>query len=384
MCSPGGGPPAERCGEFAHAAERAAPGGRPTSGCATRGRPYTSPSPDHGPLAPTADSLDAFCARLDACAAGSEAFTLILDDPAGNSALEWFGDWGGEGDGCLKREFYARSHAHNVAIGCMSQDQADEEERVGAAALAAAKVPGAGAPKLGCSIAKAEGTDVMAALGRYSAPEEVMVFDGGCPDCPAQASTRMFVTRIPYFREVVVMCTSCDACGYRNSELRSGGEIPARGRTVRLQVRSGADLNRDVIKSETSDLVVPELDLELGRGTLGGRVTTVEGLLSEVRDSLRRTRFTALGDSAQARVRSEWDDFFARLEKCITGEQPFTLVLRDPLASCFISALTEDFTADEQLTSEEFVRDWEEDEEMGLHDMRTEEADFEQGPQGAP
>jgi hypothetical protein len=52
----------------------------------------------------------------------------------------------------------------------------------------------------------------------------------------------------------------------------------------------------------------------------------VEGLLTEVRDSLRRTRFTTLGDSAVARVKSEWEDFYARLETCISGERPFTLV----------------------------------------------------------
>ena len=169
------------------------------------------------------------------------------------------------------------------------------------------------------------------------------------------------------------MCTCCDTCGYRNSDLRSGGSIPERGRTVTLSVHGRQDLDRDVIKSETADVAIPELDLELGRGTLGGRVTTVEGLVTEVRDALKRTRFTALGDSAQPRVKSEWEDFFGRLEKCITGETPFTLVLRDPLAGCFISAVTEDFSADGQLSTEDFVRDWEEDEELGLHDMRTEE-----------
>ncbi len=330
--------------------------------------PVVATPPERLPLS---DQLDAFCARLDACAAGEVAFTLLMDDPAGNSALEWFGDWGGGGDPALQRTFYARSRAQNVAIGCMSQEQADAEE----AEERSAAVPGAGAPKLGCSIVRNEGVDVMAALGRYSAPEEVMVFEGSCPDCVRTANTRMFATRIPYFREVVVMCTSCDACGYRNSELRSGGEIPPHGRTVRLAVRNQADLSRDVIKSETSDLCIPEIDLELGRGTLGGRVTTVEGLLTEVRDALRRTRFTTLGDSAVARVRSEWEDFFARLEQCITGERTFTLVLRDPLAGCFISAATEQYEADTQLSMEDFTRDWEEDEEFGLHDMRTEDYD---------
>lgn len=338
--------------------------------------------------------MDAFCARLDACAAAEVGFTLVLDDPAGNrremvkaahpsahphpkrnSAVEWWGDWGS--DAALQRTFYARTPAQNVAIGCMSEEQAAGLEAAAAASAAPPAsnfgAPGfpAGAPKLGCSIARSEGADVMAALGRYSAPEEVMVFPGGCPGCAGVAETRMFSTRIPYFRDVVVMCTSCEACGYRDSELRSGGEIPARGRTVTLVVRGPADLGRDVIKSESSDLSVPELDLELGRGTLGGRVTTVEGLLVEVRDALQRTRFTTLGDSALARDRDSWADFYARLEGCITGATPFTLVLRDPLAGCFVSALTDDYEQDPQLGTAEFERDWEEDEEFGLHDMRT-------------
>ena len=319
---------------------------------------------------PPAARVDAFCTRLDACAAGEEAFTLLLDDPAGNSALEWFGDLAGGADPQLKREFYARSRADNVAIGCMTEDQKqaqEEQERVAYEERSFGK----GAPKLGCTIAHSDGADVMSLLSRYSAPEEVMVFPGGCPGCRGMADTRMFATQIPYFREVVVMCTSCEACGYRNSDLRSGGAIPAKGRSITLAVSGVRDLSRDIIKSETADVCIPELDLELGCGTLGGRVTTVEGLLCEVRDALQRTRFSTLGDSAVPRVKSEWDAFFAGLEECITGSRTFTLVLRDPLASSYIASDTADPANDPKLCLEDFMRSYDEDEEFGLHDMCT-------------
>jgi zinc finger protein len=311
----------------------------------------------------------AFCERLDACAAGDVAFTLHLDDPAGNSALEWFGDLAGGGDPALQRVFYDRTRAQNVAIGCLGEQQAADEEEAERAAKE--RSFGAGAPKLGCTIAHSDGAAIMSTLSRYSAPEEVMVFPGGCPMCRGTADTRMFATRIPYFREVVVMCTSCDACGYRNADLRAGGPIPEQGRTLTLAVTTARDLSRDLIKSETADVAIPELELELGCGTLGGRVTTVEGLLCEVRDALQRTRFSTLGDSAVPRVRSTWDAFFAALEECITGVTPFTLVLRDPLASCYISADTEDPSADPKLKVEEFTRTFDEDEEFGLHDIDT-------------
>jgi len=316
--------------------------------------------------------VDTFCARLDACAAGDEAFTLLLDDPAGNSAIEWFGEGNlaGGSDPQLKRDFYERSRADNVAIGCMTEDQKVTEEERERAAYEERSF-GKGAPKLGCTIAHSDGANVMSLLSRYSAPEEVMVFPGGCPGCRGTADTRMFATQIPYFREVVVMCTSCEACGYRNSDLRCGGGIPAMGRSLSLSVSCVRDLSRDIIKSETAEVLIPELDLELGCGTLGGRVTTVEGLLCEVRDALQRTSFSTLGDSALARDKNEWDSFFSGLEDCITGSRRFTLVLRDPLAASYIASDTADPTADPTLRSEDFMRSYDEDEEFGLHDMCT-------------
>ena len=42
------------------------------------------------------------------------------------------------------------------------------------------------------------------------------------------------------------------------------------------QVRDQVDLRRDVIKAESAAVAIPELDMELGIGTLGGLITTVE------------------------------------------------------------------------------------------------------------
>jgi hypothetical protein len=37
-----------------------------------------------------------------------------------------------------------------------------------------------------------------------------------------------------------------------------------------------------VLKSETCSIAIPELEFEIGGGSLGGRFTTVEGLLNNV------------------------------------------------------------------------------------------------------
>jgi len=53
-------------------------------------------------------AVGAFLARLDACVSGEAAFTLRLDDPAGNSYVE-AGPGGIDADGLLSLERYERT-----------------------------------------------------------------------------------------------------------------------------------------------------------------------------------------------------------------------------------------------------------------------------------
>ena len=55
---------------------------------------------------------------------------------------------------------------------------------------------------------------------------------------------------------------------------------------MHLRVTSFDDMKRDVLKSDSAMVVIPELDLELQHGTLGGLYTTVEGLLGKIYKNL--------------------------------------------------------------------------------------------------
>ena len=86
-----------------------------------------------------------------------------------------------------------------------------------------------------------------------------------------------------------------DNCGYRTSEIKGAGAVPPQGKLLRLSVparagdsdeRWAADMTRDVVKSNTAGVRIPELDLEVTPGSLGGMYTTVEGLLALVKDTL--------------------------------------------------------------------------------------------------
>lgn len=74
------------------------------------------------------------------------------------------------------------------------------------------------------------------------------------------------------------MSLQCDICGYRNNEIKGGGEIPKKGKTITLNFKpteNNEDLKRDLLKSDTCIVLVPELELEITQGSLGGLYTTV-------------------------------------------------------------------------------------------------------------
>ncbi|CAN8272106.1 unnamed protein product [Cochlearia groenlandica] len=61
--------------------------------------------------------------------------------------------------------------------------------------------------------------------------------------------------------------------------------------------------------SDTAGVQIPELDLELAGGTLGGMVTTVEGLVTQIRESLARVHGFTFGGSKK----NKWREFGSRL-----------------------------------------------------------------------
>lgn len=46
-----------------------------------------------------------------------------------------------------------------------------------------------------------------------------------CMRCHEQGVTRLLLTTIPYFKEIIVSSFHCDHCGFRDTEIQSAGEI---------------------------------------------------------------------------------------------------------------------------------------------------------------
>lgn len=58
-----------------------------------------------------------------------------------------------------------------------------------------------------------------------------------CMNCYRNGTTRLLLTKIPFFREIIVSSFSCEHCGWNNTEIQSAGRIQDQGVRYTLSVR---------------------------------------------------------------------------------------------------------------------------------------------------
>lgn len=72
--------------------------------------------------------------------------------------------------------------------------------------------------------------------------------------------TRLLLTRIPFFKEIIVSSFCCDSCSWSNTEIQSAGRIQEQGVRYTLAVTS-----RQVGRASPS-APAPNLHLPKGKG----------------------------------------------------------------------------------------------------------------------
>ncbi|KAJ3102486.1 nucleolar zinc-finger protein [Physocladia obscura] len=280
---------------------------------------------------PLHEKIESVIASLQSLLSDPSAnpFTIKVTDPAGNSYIE--NPHAPNADPQIKTALFKRSPQQNIDLG-LQQTQEDE-------------------------------------LDELELGQQVHVFHGTCSRCNAPSDTRMHLIDIPHFKEVVIMATDCEVCGYKSNEVKAGGAISSHGKKITLIVRDLEDLNRDILKSETCGLEIPEIELNLTTGTLGGRFTTVEGLLAQIYDEIAKTSapFDS-GDSSSKLRKAAFDKFLSKLQTVLKVEQPFTLILDDPLGNSYLQNIYAP-DPDPDMTIEMYERTHEQNEDFGLNDL---------------
>ncbi|KAM8868487.1 zinc finger protein ZPR1 [Synchiropus picturatus] len=265
-----------------------------------------------------------------------EEFTLVIEDSSGNSFVQ--NPSAPHKDEALTVTRFKRSVEQDMQLGIRADDDFTEEE-------------------------KKDDLDSMRS--------EVLMFNTNCPECNAPASTNMKLVQIPHFKEVIIMATNCDSCGHRTNEVKSGGATEDLGTKITLHITDPSDMTRDVLKSETCSVLIPELDFELGMAAVGGKFTTLEGLLTDIKTLTVSQNQFVFGDSGTADQMEKLKAFEEKLNKIIAGEMDAHVVLDDPAGNSYLQNVYAP-EPDPEMTTEKYQRTFEQNEELGLNDMKTE------------
>ena len=150
------------------------------------------------------------------------------------------------------------------------------------------------------------------------------------------------------------MSTDCERCGFKSNEVKSGGPIQNQGCRLSVQVKEVSEINpilplifnikpvdlaRDLLKSDTCTIEIPEIDIEFGPGMFSGRFTTVEGMLTAMKEKLESQAPFFLGDSTLEGERRTFKARLDRLDAAIRLEEPCTLILDDPAGNSYIQVI---------------------------------------------
>lgn len=91
---------------------------------------------------------------------------------------------------------------------------------------------------------------------------------------PPQGTTRLLMTRIPHFREVILTSFDCSHCGHHNTGFQPG-RVQELGVRYELAIKEPRDLSRQVVKSDHATFSIPEVELEIpGDGEKGGELVS--------------------------------------------------------------------------------------------------------------
>ena len=128
--------------------------------------------------------------------------------------------------------------------------------------------------------------------------EKLCIFQVDCYSCFKQSELRTYRYEIPFFKEIIIMSFKCQHCGYKDTEVKIGGEIAPHAKKITVLCNKSEDLDRDIFKSDTTSIRIKELDFEMMPGSLGSFYSTIEGLFGLIIDRLEEAN-PFKGDSTE-------------------------------------------------------------------------------------
>uniref|UniRef100_A0A2I3SWG8 Zinc finger ZPR1-type domain-containing protein n=1 Tax=Pan troglodytes TaxID=9598 RepID=A0A2I3SWG8_PANTR len=182
----------------------------------------------------------------------------------------------------------------------------------------------------GSAVAPSPALDLLPALGHLFWPisaedkeQQPTQIKSLCMNCYRNGMTRLLLTKIPFFREIIVSSFSYHHCGWNNMEIQSAGRIQDQGARYTLSIRALEDMNREVVKTDSATTRIPELDFQIPAFSQKGALNTVEGLITRAISACAKGN----KDATAERI----DEFIVKLKELNFVENPHAAQKDDAL-----------------------------------------------------
>ncbi|CAH8530438.1 unnamed protein product [Heterobilharzia americana] len=300
-----------------------------------------------------AGKIEIFIHQLSNLLNVEKPFTLVINDPSGNGFIENY--LAPNDDPQIELITYTRTSEQDELLGLQPQPPIDLIN------------------KLSVPETIVEEATVLNEPVKPIEKDEVMSLSTNCPSCNSPIENKMKIVDIPHFKEVILMAVNCSSCGFKDCEVKSGTGVSPKGRHYKLRITNIYDLSRDILVSESAAIKIPELEFESMGGTLGGRFTTVEGLLVAITDQLISANPFIVGDSTSTEEsKGKLGSMIGRLKEITSGEKLDVIFeVNDPAGNSYIQNLYAP-DPDPELEVIDYERSEEDNDLLGLTDMKTE------------
>ena len=99
-----------------------------------------------------------------------------------------------------------------------------------------------------------------------------------CMNCYGKGHTRLLLTRIPYYKDVILSSFECDGCHFKNNDIQPAQRVEPYGILITVHITNSRDFNRQFVKSGYGTIRIKELDFEQAPYSENGVLTTIEGM----------------------------------------------------------------------------------------------------------
>ncbi|EDR29377.1 zinc finger protein zpr1, putative [Entamoeba dispar SAW760] len=183
-----------------------------------------------------------------------------------------------------------------------------------------------------------------------------------CVNCYKQGTTRLMLTEIPYFRDILLAHFQCPYCHYENTEVEQTSPIQDHGMKFTLKVENIKDLSRQIVKSDHCSINFPSIGFEIPSTAQSSSLNTLEGFIENSIEAMNSilVQLIPTGDDYK-----KINSIVESLNKMKKVEEPYIVEIDDPSGNSFVQNLCVP-KEDPQINTVVYIRNFEQNKAIGL------------------